>query len=246
MIDSTQNSTTNRTTSTGSSTSTSAATAVGETADGSEDRFLKLLVAQMRNQDPLNPLDNAQVTSQLAQIQTVRGIEQLNASMATLASASTTVSPLSAVSMLGRQVLVAGEDFQWTGAGSDGAKDDPTASGSTSTGSVRLGFELPTAARAVRVEVVDAAGRVVYSRDFDEPDAGVHTLDWDGLDGDGRAVSAGKYRLRAYGVDEDGGESQVTALVPARVSGVNQGSGGVRLELVGREAVPASAIRAVL
>ncbi|MBN9460980.1 MAG: flagellar hook assembly protein FlgD [Burkholderiales bacterium] len=246
MIDSTQNSTTNRTTSTGSSTSTSAATAVGETADGSEDRFLKLLVAQMRNQDPLNPLDNAQVTSQLAQIQTVRGIEQLNASMATLASASTTVSPLSAVSMLGRQVLVAGEDFQWTGAGSDAAKDDPTASAGTSTGSVRLGFELPTAARAVRVEVVDAAGRVVYSRDFDEPDAGVHTLDWDGLDGDGRAVSAGKYRLRAYGVDEDGGESQVTALVPARVSGVNQGSGGVRLELVGREAVPASAIRAVL
>ena len=45
---------------------------------GSEDRFLKLLVAQMQNQDPLNPMDNAQVTSQMAQINTVSGIEKLN------------------------------------------------------------------------------------------------------------------------------------------------------------------------
>lgn len=44
------------------------------TADGTEDRFLKLLVAQMRNQDPMNPMENAEVTSQLAQISTVRGI----------------------------------------------------------------------------------------------------------------------------------------------------------------------------
>ncbi|MFP5407510.1 MAG: flagellar hook assembly protein FlgD, partial [Gammaproteobacteria bacterium] len=81
----------------GAANPASAAAGVGtDSAAGTEDRFLKLLVAQMRNQDPLNPLDNAQVTSQLAQINTVRGIEQLNASMATLASASTAVSPVSA------------------------------------------------------------------------------------------------------------------------------------------------------
>lgn len=248
MIDSTQNNAANRAAAAGAVSNALAAAGAGETAEGSEDRFLRLLVAQMRNQDPLDPLDNAQVTSQLAQIQTVRGIEQLNASMATLASASTSVSPLSAVAMLGRQVLVEGEGFRWPASAGAAATADPTMPDSTGAGAaaVRIGFELPAPARAVRVEIVDAAGRVVHARDFDRPDAGVHTLEWDGVDADGRGVSSGKYRLRAYGVDADGGESRVTTLVPARVSGVNQGSGGARLELLGHEAVPASAIRAVL
>lgn len=210
-----------------------------DTADGTEDRFLKLLVAQMRNQDPLNPLDNAQVTSQLAQINTVRGIEQLNASMARVAASATAVTPLSAVGMLGREVLVEGDRFEWNPSATPGAE-------AADAKPVRIGFEIPAAARAVRVELVDAAGRVVQSRDFGEPEAGVHTFDWDGTDADGRAVSPGRYQLRAYGIDENGGEARVTALVPARVNGVNQGPSGARLELVGRAPVPASAIRAVL
>ncbi|HEY0878309.1 MAG TPA: flagellar hook assembly protein FlgD [Zeimonas sp.] len=219
-----------------------------DTADGTEDRFLKLLVAQMRNQDPLNPLDNAQVTSQLAQINTVRGIEQLNASMTKVAAASTAVSPLSAVGLLGRQVLVEGEQFEWSNPGAGLVNNDPTMPqvDSGTAKAVRVGFELPAAARAVRVEIVDSTGRVVQARDYAEPEAGVHTFDWDGVDADGNAVASGKYRLRAYGIDEKGGESRVVALVPARVHGVNQGPGGARLELVGREGVAASAIRAVL
>lgn len=218
------------------------------TADGTEDRFLKLLVAQMRNQDPLNPLDNAQVTSQLAQINTVRGIEQLNASMTKVAAASTSVSPLSAVGLLGREVLVEGDGFEWSKPGTGLADDDPTMPDAPADAAraVRVGFEIPAAARAVRVEIVDSSGRVVHARDFAEPEAGVHTLDWDGVDADGKAVASGKYRLRAWGIDGNGGESMVTALVPARVHGVNQAPGGARFELVGREPVAASAIRAVL
>jgi len=219
-----------------------------DTADGTEDRFLKLLVAQMRNQDPLNPLDNAQVTSQLAQINTVRGIEQLNASMTKVAQATTAVSPLSAVGLLGRQVLVEGDQFEWSGADAAVPGSDPTMPeiDRGAPASVRVGFEIPAAARNVRVEIVDSTGRVVQSRDYEEPEAGVHTFDWDGVDSDGSPVAAGKYKLRAWGLGEDGGESRVTSLVPARVNGVNQGPGGARLELVGREAVAAAAIRAVL
>ncbi len=55
--------------------------AASKTEDDPQDRFLKLLVTQMKNQDPLNPLDNAQVTSQLAQISTVSGIDKLNATL---------------------------------------------------------------------------------------------------------------------------------------------------------------------
>lgn len=249
MLSSTQNDAAGRTGAANGAAAAYGAPADGtDTADGTEDRFLKLLVAQMRNQDPLNPLDNAEVTSQLAQINTVRGIEQLNASMTKVAAASTSVSPLSAVGLLGRQVLVEGDRFEWSNPEADVAGNDPTMpeAGSGAAKSVRLGFEIPVAARAVRVEIVDSAGRVVHTRDYAEPEAGVHTFDWDGADADGRAVSSGRYRLRAYGVDGNGGESQVAALVPARVNGVNQGPGGARLELVGRDAVAASAIRAVL
>lgn len=51
-----------------------------------QDRFVKLLVAQMKNQDPLNPMDNAQMTSQIAQINTVAGIEKLNTAVEGLTS----------------------------------------------------------------------------------------------------------------------------------------------------------------
>ncbi len=247
MIDTTQNAAAASRSTAAAATGTVPPTGT-DSADGTEDRFLKLLVAQMRNQDPLNPLDNAQVTSQLAQINTVRGIEQLNASMTKVAANSGAVSPLSAVGLLGRQVLVAGDRFEWTGADAEPVSNDPTAPATPAGAapSVRLGFELDAAARAVRVEIVDATGQVVHARDFDAPEAGVHTFEWDGLDDDGDAVAAGKYRLRAYGVNSDGGESVVSALAPARVNGVNQAAEGVRLELVGRSAVPASAIRAVL
>jgi flagellar basal-body rod modification protein FlgD len=69
-------------------------------ADDVQDRFLKLLVTQMKNQDPLNPLDNAQVTTQLAQISTVNGIEKLNATITAMASSFTAGQSLQAATMI--------------------------------------------------------------------------------------------------------------------------------------------------
>ena len=92
--------------------STVGGTLASSTADESQDRFLKLLVTQMRNQDPMNPMDNAQVTTQLAQINTVRGIETLNTSVAKLVDRGNASSPLDAVGMLGRKVMVAGDRYE--------------------------------------------------------------------------------------------------------------------------------------
>ena len=75
---------------------------------GAEDRFLKLLVAQMQNQDPLNPMDNAQVTSQMAQIQSVNGIEKLNRSVEGLGSQFAQMSALQGAALVGRDVIVPG------------------------------------------------------------------------------------------------------------------------------------------
>ena len=75
---------------------------------GAEDRFLKLLVAQMQNQDPLNPMDNAQVTSQMAQIQSVNGIEKLNRTVESLGTQFAQMNALQGASLVGRDVIVPG------------------------------------------------------------------------------------------------------------------------------------------
>ena len=160
-----------------------------DSADGTEDRFLKLLVAQMRNQDPLNPMDNAQVTSQLAQISTVRGIESLNKSMTEFVAANAQGTALSSVAMLGKQVLVPGDAFNY----------EPPAAGA----GTRLGFELSGAATATRLEVVDAAGKVVHTRTMANLEAGMQTFEWDGKDANGSTVAAGPLAVRIAAVDCD-------------------------------------------
>jgi len=217
--------------------------AATDSAAGTEDRFLKLLVAQMRNQDPLNPLDNAQVTSQLAQINTVRGIEQLNASVSKMAAASGTVTPVSAVGLLGREVLVPAESVDWAGVGARSPGNDPAAPASSP---LRLGYQLPAAARTVRVELVDTAGRVVFAHEAADPQAGVGMFEWNGTATGGAEAPVGSYRLRASALGYDGAALAVETLAPARVTAVSQAGDGTRLELGGRAAQPASAIRAVL
>jgi flagellar basal-body rod modification protein FlgD len=70
-----------------------------------QDRFLKLLVAQLTNQDPMNPLDNAQMTSQMAQINTVTGLQNLNLTMQSMAEEFSTMQQIQGISLIGRSVL---------------------------------------------------------------------------------------------------------------------------------------------
>jgi flagellar basal-body rod modification protein FlgD len=205
--------------------------AATDSADGTEDRFLKLLVAQMRNQDPLNPLDNAQVTSQLAQISTVRGIEGLNRTMADFVTANGQNSAVSSVAMLGKQVLVPGDTFKY----------QPAAAGATT----RLGFELAGSATAARLEILNAAGTVVHTRTMGSVAAGMQTFEWDGKDANGAPVPAGPLAARIAAVDGTVAV-QATALVPARVVAISQSSGATQLELDGPAPVAPSDVRVIL
>ena len=202
---------------------------VGDSA-GTEDRFLKLLVAQMNNQDPLNPLDNAQVTSQLAQINTVRGIEKLNDQMAKLASASGVNSPLDAIGLIGRKVLAPGSGFERA---------------ADTTGATRLGFELAGAADSVQIDIVDATGATVFSKTLSGTAAGQHVFDWNGMDNQGKAAAAGSYQLKVSAASA-GNAVKTTTMTPAQVLGVSEGADGVQVELAGRPAMAASAVRTVL
>lgn len=185
------------------------------TADGTEDRFLKLLVAQMRNQDPMNPMENAEVTSQLAQISTVRGIESLNKSMEGFTATNTQSAVLAAVNLIGKKVLAPGERFEFAGTGK---------------GETRLGFELQGKADRVQIDILDDRGQVVYQHTMSNLDAGNHSLSWDGTDAKGQSLAGGMYRLQVTAVD---GKTDVknSTLVPVTVTGVAQTATGALLEL---------------
>ena len=102
-----------------------------KTVTGAEaqDRFLKLLVTQMRNQDPLNPLDNAQVTTQLAQISTVTGVEKLNSTLQGLSSALMASQSLQSAALIGRDVMASGNVLSLNAGNATGGVDLKQAEG---------------------------------------------------------------------------------------------------------------------
>jgi flagellar basal-body rod modification protein FlgD len=192
------------------------------------DRFLKLLVAQMNNQDPLNPLDNAQVTSQMAQISTVTGINQLSETVAQMVAQFAQMQSLQAAQLTGRSVIVAG-------------------SGATlgAEGEVAAAFELSSAADSVKVEVRDGNGLLVRELDLGPARAGIQRFTWDGTTDSGARAAAGAYtfHIRATAA---GKEIDATALTVRQVEGVVQEAGTVRLILAGLGPVAFGDIKQIL
>ena len=121
----------------GSTTGTSAKNNMDPAA--SQDRFLKLLVAQLNNQDPLNPMDNAQMTTQMAQINTVSGIQELNATLKGMAAQFGSMQTLQGTSLIGREALVESNKLGFDGTIGKGAMrlDASTRSTGTAPGSTR-------------------------------------------------------------------------------------------------------------
>lgn len=182
-----------------------------------EDRFLTLLVAQLKNQDPLNPLDNAQVTSQLAQINTVKGLDTLNKNVTKLGDSLSANQLLGATSMIGRQVLTEGSTVS-------------LADGGAGSGGVKGGIKLDGAADTVKVSVQDSAGKEVASLSLGALAAGTHRFNWDGLGSDNKPAAAGSYKLV---VDARQGTDAVTAtmMTAQQIQGLNRADGGVNLLL---------------
>jgi flagellar basal-body rod modification protein FlgD len=125
------------------------------------DRFLKLLVTQMQNQDPLNPMDNAQITSQMAQINTVSGIEKLNTTVAGLNGQFVQLQALAGASLVGHDVTLAGNRL---------SIQDGVGAG---------GVELAGTAESVKVEILSPGGQVVDTIDMGTQAAGRHGFTWD-------------------------------------------------------------------
>ena len=203
-------------------TSSSAATAVTSTT-ATQDRFMTLLVAQLKNQDPMSPMDNAQMTSQMAQINTVTGIQQVNDTLKSMATQFTSLQVLQGSSMVGHNVLVASNTL--------------TRSAGIASGAVDLAGK----ADAVKVEILSPGGQVLDTFDLGALDAGRHSFNWDASTYQGTGEP--NFRVTATLA---GQAVASTSLAQDTVVSVGSENGAMTVQLQGRPAVPYDSIKAIL
>ena len=186
-----------------------------------QDKFMTLLVTQLKNQDPLNPMDNAAMTSQLAQLSTVQGINQVNATLQALRSDQASQQSVQATGLIGKGVMVAGNTMSLnTSKSSDGA--------SSVSGAV-FGYDLASPADSVQVQVIDKGGKVVDTVDLGSAKIGSYTQVWDGKDSNGKQLPDGAYTFKLSATSAGKALDDATSLSLAAVSSVSTGSGGTKL-----------------
>jgi flagellar basal-body rod modification protein FlgD len=209
-------------------------TAAAGSVEEDTNKFLTLLVTQLQNQDPMNPLDNAQLTSQLAQLSTVTGVNKLNTTLETLKTSYQQAESMQAANIIGHGVLTAGKGI--------------TLSKSASL----LGVDLATAADNVKVVIYDGAGKAVHEIDLGAQGAGTLPLGWNGETGEKDA--AGKAIVLADGaytfdvVATRGGEKlkDATGLTFGSVASVSTGTAGVKLNVPGVGSISMADVKQIL
>lgn len=188
-----------------------------------QSQFLTLLITQLQNQDPLNPMDNAEVTSQIAQLSTVNGINQLNNTLLALSGQMDMSQSMQAANLIGKDVLVPGEKISLGSTEEDGVRH-PVAT--------PFGVDLITDAAKLVVTILDASGKAVRQIELEGPhSAGVLSMHWDGKDDSGLPVGDGAYTVQVAAMDGDGELVASEALRSGRVSSVAYASTGLQLEL---------------
>lgn len=209
------------------STLTAPATTTKSAAEESQDMFLKLLVTQMRNQDPLNPLDNAEVTSQMAQLSTVSGIDKLNATLEALGNSMIASQSMQAASMIGHVVMVPGSGIELANGNGMGAVD------------------LTQPADSLSVTITDAAGNVVRNMELGSQSSGAVPFQWDGLNDTGQLVADGSYQFSASS-QLGGVKSSAATLSFGVVNSVMQGTQGATLYVGDIGEVSLSSVKQIL
>ena len=196
-------------------TSSAASAASKQTPQEMQDRFLKLMVAQLSNQDPLNPMDNAELTTQMAQINTVTGIQQLNDSLKAMTTQFGTLQAMQGTSLIGRTAIVNGNMLGYDAEG----------------GKAHGGVLLQAAADSVKVDVLGLTGQVLGTVDMGGLPAGQHSFDWDSAGIDRSLVSG--FRVTAT---KSGEPVTANPLSMLRVESVGMVDGSIRLRTEGQMA----------
>lgn len=193
------------------------------------DEFLTLLTTQLKNQDPMKPMDGTEFVAQLAQFGAVSGIQQMQTSMESLASSLRSAQVLDGATLVGREVLAFTDHIE-------------LAQGSVISGEI----EVPPGVSHLQVRITDADGAIVQEITL-SPGEGTTEFTWDGLRSDGTQADAGSYQIEA--IASGGGISEsLGVLLSTRVSSVTIDSAGAGLTLntAGLGAVPLAHVRRVM
>ena len=173
-----------------------------KTTMGKND-FLKLLVAQLENQDPMNPEDATEFTSQLAQFSSLEQMENANKSLEGLGAMNSEMERMSALGLIGQDVIAQTEKFHFSG--------DP----------VQLGYRLEAPAEDVKLYVLNQTGSTVATISAQEREPGEYFVDWSGLGDTGTMLRAGDYSLAIRAVDGDDNLVPSDSLIKGRVDVVD-------------------------
>jgi flagellar basal-body rod modification protein FlgD len=189
--------------------------------------FLKMLVAQLRYQDPTNPVNSAEMTSQLAQISTVQGISEMNAGFTTMLDSLKTSQLYQSSNLIGRTVATPGSGV------------------TLSNGLSQFGINLPAAADSVSASIMNANGQVVSTLTFGAQPAGVLPVSWSGMSSSGSKLPDGVYSVQVSALSA-GQPLSVTSLQYDQVLGVANTSNGVIVNLPGNRSVSSASISQIL
>ncbi|MGA7180217.1 MAG: flagellar hook assembly protein FlgD [Thiobacillaceae bacterium] len=202
----------------------SAASSTSTTANGSassistpsasdiQNQFLSMLVAQLQNQDPLNPMDNSQVTSQMAQLSTVQGITNLNNTMQAMSNSLGASQMTQAANLIGHGVLVPGNSVS------------PTA------GYNVIGMNLPSAADNVVVTIHNSSGQTVRTMNLGAQSSGDQTFSWDGMTDGGNQAPSGAYQF-SISATQGGNPVTATSVSSGQVTGVLLNGTNIQLQV---------------
>ncbi|KMY86064.1 Flagellar basal-body rod modification protein FlgD [Candidatus Paraburkholderia calva] len=212
------------------SSSSSSSSSSTTSASAMQNTFLTLLVMQLKNQDPTNPADSSQMTSQLAQINTVQGITDLNTKLSSLATQLSAGQSSQAAMLIGSNVLASGSNVT-------------VSSGAAST----FGVKLDNAVSDLQVLVKNSSGQIVNTLDLGVQSACVIPVSgWTPVDSNGKTLADGTYTITAQGTI-NGQQATATTLAASQVQSVVQMSDGMPgLKLANGSTVALTGVASIL
>jgi len=211
-----------RTTTTSSSDSGTFNSALGQ------DAFLKMFMAQVTNQNPLDPMDNTEYTAQLATFSSLEQLTKIASSMDAMAGLKDTIEQGNIVNYIGKGVTLAGDVL-------------PIAQGYVG----KVGYTLPQDA-IVSVTITDENGSIVRTLDLGHLAAGTQNYQWDAKDSSGQYVADGAYKVTIMAYDDQGNPIKISdQTVNGLVTGYQKGTDGENYLLLGEVALPLSEVLAV-
>jgi flagellar basal-body rod modification protein FlgD len=176
------------------------------------DSFLTLMTAQLRNQDPLKPLEGTEFISQLATFGTVTGVKDMGASLETLAASLRSTQTLNGATMIGRDILASADSFDHT-------------QGGTVSGQI----DVPAGTTSLQLRITDSAGVVVREIQLETAE-GTQNFTWDGLRNDGTQAESDTYDIEAV-ASVRGETGSLEVLMSGRVASVSLDASGTNLSL---------------